>query len=484
VLLLSPAVPATSLVSERARGTLALLLNSPLSATSIYCGKLLASLGFTAILLVMTIPAAGACHALGGVSERGGVALLYAVLVMTAIQLATLGLLVSSRAQTLDGALRTTYALVLAIALLPLVPFWLMQGSAGAEIADWVRCLSPIPAVMEVLGQSGIGSRGLGVNSAILRYLLLSGLVGLGCAAATVGSLESRPLDRGRPAGVMTQDRSAIGRWLRRLIFLVDPQRRTRGTSLLVNPIMVKEFRTRRFGRSHWTLRLIALTAVLSLALSYLAAGGALGWGIEETGGALVLLQTALLVLFAPSLAAGLISSERDGRTWTLLRTTPLTSGRILRGKLLSAAWPLLLLLCGTLPGYIVLMTIRPELRSQMDQVIGCLAATALFCVLASAAASSFFRSTSSATAASYLIIIAVCLFPLLIWLGQGAPFGHSTVEAALTISPLAAALNASETPGFANYQLLPLNWWLTGSIDVVLLLLLWYRTRRLYRPE
>ena len=334
VLLLSPAFPATSLVSERVRGTLALLLNSPLSATSIYCGKLLASLGFTAILLLMTIPAAGACHALGGVSERGGVVMLYAVLMMTAVQIATLGLLVSSRAQTLDGALRTTYALVLAIALLPLVPFWLTQGSAGAEIADWVRCLSPIPAVMEVLGQSGIGSRGMGVNSAILRYLLLSGIVGLGCAAATVWALETRPLDRGRPAGVMTQDRSTIGRWLRRLIFLVDPQRRSRGTSLLLNPVMVKEFRTRRFGRSHWTLRLIALTAVLSLALSYLAAGGALGWGIEETGGALVLLQTALLILFAPSLAAGLISSEREGRTWTLLRTTPLSSGRILRGKL------------------------------------------------------------------------------------------------------------------------------------------------------
>ena len=151
----------------------------------------------------------------GGSPSRGGVVMLYAVLMMTAVQIATLGLLVSSRAQTLDGALRTTYALVLAIALVPLVPFWLTQGSAGAEIADWVRCLSPIPAVMEVLGQSGIGSRGMGVNSAILRYLLLSGILGLGCAAATVWALETRPLDRGRPAGVMTQDRSTIGRWLR-----------------------------------------------------------------------------------------------------------------------------------------------------------------------------------------------------------------------------------------------------------------------------
>src|SRR6266700_3171142 len=94
--------------------------------------------------------------------------------------------------------------------------------------------------------------------------------------------------------------------------------------SLWVNPVMVKEFRSRRFGRSHWTLRLIAVSAILSLGLSYVAASGALGWGIEVVGGALVLLQIALLILFAPSLASGLISSERESGTWQLLRMTPL----------------------------------------------------------------------------------------------------------------------------------------------------------------
>jgi ABC-type transport system involved in multi-copper enzyme maturation permease subunit len=484
VLLLSPAVPATSLVAERVRGTLALLLNSPLSAGSIYGGKLLAALGFTAILMLMTLPAAGACHALGGVSARGGVALLYLLLLAASVQIATIGLLVSSRAQSIDGALRTTYALVLAVVLIPLAPYWLLQGSAAAPIADWVRCISPVPAVMEVLGQSGVGSRGFGTNSAIVRYFFLAGVMSLACAAATVWSLKGRPLDRGRTAGVMTQDRSTIGQLFRRIVFLIDPQRRSRGMTLLVNPVMVKEFRTRRFGRSHWTLRLIALTAVLSLGLSYVAAGGALGWGIEATGGALVILQSALLVLFGPSLAAGLISAEREGGTWTLLRTTPLSSGVILRGKLLSAAWPLLLLLCATLPGYVVLMTIRPELRGQVERVIGCLAATAVLCVFVSAATSSVFRTTAAATAASYLAIVTICLFPLLIWLGREAPFGHTTVEKALAVSPLAAALSVSETPGFASYRLLPINWWITGSIDVVLLIFLWLRTRQLYRPE
>ena len=83
----------------------------------------------------------------------------------------------------------------------------------------------------------------------------------------------------------MTEDRTGGERAVRRLIFLVDPQRRSSGTSLWVNPVMVKEFRSRRFGRSHWTLRLIALCAILSLGLSYVAASGALGWGIEFIGG-------------------------------------------------------------------------------------------------------------------------------------------------------------------------------------------------------
>src|ERR687883_1558820 len=40
ILLLVPAFPAASLVREKVKGTLALLLNSPLSAVAIYAGKL------------------------------------------------------------------------------------------------------------------------------------------------------------------------------------------------------------------------------------------------------------------------------------------------------------------------------------------------------------------------------------------------------------------------------------------------------------
>jgi ABC-type transport system involved in multi-copper enzyme maturation permease subunit len=487
VLFLGPAVPATSVVRERVKGTLALLLNSPLTPTRIYLGKLGGALGFAAILLSMTLPAAAACYALGGASSSGGVGWLYAVLGLAVVQITTLGLFVSARAQSTDSALRATYGLVLTLVAGPLAPLWLVQGDSGpvADAALWLQGLSPVPAVMEVLGHAGVGTHGFGATAgAVERYATVSLALSLLLALATVVRLTRAPLDRSRPPGVMTEDRSTSGRLLRRVVFLVDPQRRSGAMTLWVNPVMVKEFRSRRFGRGHWTLRLIAVSALLSLGLSYLAVSGALDWGHQVIGGALVLLQTALVILFVPSLASGLISAEREGGGWQLLRMTPLSSGRILRGKLMSVIWPLFLLMCATLPGYIVLMTIEPDLIPQVRRVLTCLAFTAGFAVLLSAAASSVFPTTAGATAAANLGMIGVCVVPLLAWIGKDAPFGQVAVEAILTVSPVAGALHASATPGFVDYQLLPANWWVIGTASVGLLIVLIARTRHLYRPD
>src|SRR5439155_16877444 len=168
---------------------------------------------------------------------------------------------------------------------------------------------------------------------------------------------------------------------------------------------------------------------IASLGLSYLAANGALGWGLEAIGGVLVLLQIALLILFVPSLAGGLISAEVESGGWRLLLMTPLSTGAILRGKLLSVIWPLLLLLCATLPGYVVMMNLKPTLAVQVQRVVLTLLLAAAFAVLVSAAASTLFRSTAAATTASYAVLLSVCVGPLVIWLGRGAPFGQRAVE-------------------------------------------------------
>jgi ABC-type transport system involved in multi-copper enzyme maturation permease subunit len=302
-------------------------------------------------------------------------------------------------------------------------------------------------------------------------------------SVSTLGRLNHKIFDQSRAQGQITDDRHVAIRTARRFLFLVDPQRRSRGIGPFVNPVMVKEFRCRRFGRLHWLLRLIAACAVLSLFLTYATTLETLDWGPATIGGIMVFLQVALLVLITPSLAAGLISGERETGGWRLLMTTPLSVFRIVWGKLLSVILTLLLVLCATLPGYVVMVYIEPGMRLQVERVVICLVATAVFAMLTSAAVGSLFRRTAAATAAAYTVLLAVCAGPLLVWLGRDAPFGRATVESALLMNPIAAALSVIRTRGFEDYDLIPGNWWFLGISSAVALVVLVTQTARISRP-
>jgi len=178
------------------------------------------------------------------------------------------------------------------------------------------------------------------------------------------------------------------------------------------------------------------------------------------------------------------VSAERESGSWQLLLMTPLSPGTILRGKLVSIVWPLLLLLCATVPGYVAMMTLEPTLVPRIPRVVTCLILTGLFVVLVSAAASTVFRSTAMALSVSYVLLLALCVGPLLFWLGREAPFGHAAVEAVLILDPVAVALQALGTPGFATYELVPGNWWIIGGSCLALLVFLYLRIWQLCRPK
>ncbi len=486
-LVVVPAFAAVSIVREKNTGTLALLIHSPLRPWSIYLGKLVGVLGLAAILLAMSLPAAAACYAMGGLALGAEVVRVYGLVSVAILQAATLGLFVSARASTSESALRITYGVLLLIVVVSLGPHLFLQGRTGAwaHAAEWLRCVSPAAALMEALGHGDVAAHGLVRSSGVAgRYLAIGlGMAGL-LALGVVVRLNSALFDRPRPPGVMTEDRSRAQQWLRRILFLVDPQRRKPLVGRFWNPVLVKEFRSRRFGRSHWMVRLAAGCAVLSLALTYAATLGTLDWGPETVGGLMVLLQGALIGVVTPALAATLISLERESGGWTLIQMTPLSAGSILRGKLLSVLWPVVLLLAATAPGYAVMIAVEPLLWPQVWRVLGTLLLSALFALLASAAVGSFFRRTAVATTAAYVLLIALWAGTMLVWLGRDAPFGHAVVEAALRLNPLAAALNLLGTRGFTAYHLLPANWWYLAAGSGLALAVLVLQTRRLVRPQ
>ena len=487
MLLLLPVFPATSIVQEKKQGTLGLLLNSPLGPLRIYLGKLIAIMAIAGMILAMSFPAASACYAMGGLSLFGNLIRTYQLLLLVALQFAALGLLISSYAQSTDAAVRMTYAAVLFFSVLTLGPHYFSQGTAGllASLGDFLRGLSPFAVLMSLTGTGDAGEQGLITKDDLLGKFTISSLIISAVASVwTISRLNHTIFDRNRSAGTISDDQATSVQYFRRLFFLVDPQRRSAGISRMVNPLMVKEFRCRRFGRLHWLLRLVAVCAVLSLGLTYAATAGTLNWGVETIGGIMVVMQVALVVLITPSLAAGLISSEREGRGWLLLRTTPLSVFSIIWGKLLSVILPLMLILCATLPGYLVMVYIEPGMELQVKRVVICLAATAVFAMLLSAAVGSLFVRTAPATSAAYAAMLSICALPLLIWLGRDAPFGHSTVEAALSINPVASALSVIRMPGFQNYTLIPANWWFLGLSSMISLLVLIGQTFRITRPQ
>ena len=132
MLLLVPAFPASSIVREKNRGTLTLLLNSPMSPGSIFFGKAMGMLIFVSLLLAVSIPAAAAAYAMGGISWWRQVLPLYGILFLVLLQYTTLALLVSSFAHSVDAALRITYAVVLLLAIGSLGPHFFLQGQPGA----------------------------------------------------------------------------------------------------------------------------------------------------------------------------------------------------------------------------------------------------------------------------------------------------------------------------------------------------------------
>ncbi len=485
VTMLVPAFPATSLVAERRRGTLQLLLNSPIGPLQIYVGKLLSNVGLSLILISVSLPALAACFAMGGISVRDHIGPLALVLIAMAVQYSAIGLWISIRSTSSDASLRWTYAAVLALSVLSVGPLVLVGNLSGiqATVAHWLTALSSMSALQQITGsQSAVAS--LGVNTGWVEFLFASALITVVASIGAVRRLDPLLLDRARPAGRVTGLAGEKGGLMRRLAYLVDPNRRKAGIPWFLNPVMVKEFRTRKFGRLHWLIRLVSLCAIISLLLTVLAATGTVNWGVERIAGPLVLMQVALMLLVGPSLGANLIASEVESGGWQLLRVAPISPLRILTGKLASGLWTMLLVLLATLPGYAVMSYIQPALGGQVGNVVVSLLIAVCMVVSISACISAFANRTALATVTSYGVLLVLFAGTLLIWLARGKPFGPIFVERVLMLNPAAAALCEMQTPGFEQYSLTPAAWWVGGGISIVCLMVLSVRVWQMTRPD
>jgi ABC-type transport system involved in multi-copper enzyme maturation permease subunit len=127
----------------------------------------------------------------------------------------------------------------------------------------------------------------------------------------------------------------------------------------------VKELRGRMRGRRAFTILTVYLLFLAAFAWAWQliaerAYGGAsLSGGSaafasaligQEIFGALLIVETLLVVFLAPAMTAGAISLEREKQTLDMLATTPISSLAIVIGKLLSALTYVFILIVASIP--------------------------------------------------------------------------------------------------------------------------------------
>src|SRR5690606_9996741 len=130
-------------------------------------------------------------------------------------------------------------------------------------------------------------------------------------------------------------------------------------SSLLQNPVTVKELRSRMRGRRAFVVLTVYLT-LMGLFITILyglysrAALQTYGPDPAQAGkavyGAVLGVQVMLVVLLGPAFTAAAISGEKERQTYDLLRTTLLPARALVTGKLISALSYVFLLILAALP--------------------------------------------------------------------------------------------------------------------------------------
>ncbi len=111
ITLIAPALTAVTIINERQRMTLDLLVTTPMSSRTMLVGKLMSSVAFLGLLLFLSIPASALCVILGG-STIVDVFRVYVLLATDGFVLAAIGLTFSCSARTSIQAIIGTYAAV------------------------------------------------------------------------------------------------------------------------------------------------------------------------------------------------------------------------------------------------------------------------------------------------------------------------------------------------------------------------------------
>jgi ABC-type transport system involved in multi-copper enzyme maturation permease subunit len=209
------------------------------------------------------------------------------------------------------------------------------------------------------------------------------------------------------------------------------------------NPVVLKELRGRMRGPRAFivlTVYLLLMSAFVTLLyMVYIASTNDIynGASSQVVGkfvfGAVVGIELLLVCFIAPAFTAGAISGERERQTYDLLRTTLLSAGALVFGKLASALSYILLLLIAAFPLQSLAFLLGGVSPEEVVIATLLLVATAYLFGTSGVFFSSLMRRTLGSTVLTYafallatlgLPLVLIALLPLSNLLFYNAPPG------------------------------------------------------------
>lgn len=221
---LAPAAAVNAVSSEYERGTVDLLLTTPVAPIQLIAGKLAAALAFMLVLIVAALPVYGVVALFGGV-EPADLLRVGATLLLTAVTGCLFGLFCSAVTRQTYSATLLCYALLISLVggSLFAANVWSLANSMGAA-PPWIVVANPLSAMAAALipVQPPAVSLTGGLRPLVLLNMLTRGVTDLGSLAAPV------PLHR---ATAVLYGAASIGLFWATL-HLAAPRRRWRLTRL------------------------------------------------------------------------------------------------------------------------------------------------------------------------------------------------------------------------------------------------------------
>jgi ABC-type transport system involved in multi-copper enzyme maturation permease subunit len=379
---------ASDMVTKETRaGTLGVLSATPLTPFRIALGKWTAALAQTSTLILCGAPILAICVFLGGATAWDLTYSLALTLAAAALG-AALSLYLSTRFRSGVTAALLAFALLAAYTFLPGL---LIRDRGSAESAALCH-VHPVYAAIDSASPRGLVS---GFHYAWLSACAFTGFMSwalLAFSALRIAELAVRP-----PAPpLLTRTFEALDRFYEglgpekiRKIRIFDGGNAVWQTRAL----LWKELRTRASGKIRNSVR-------LSTALLVLSAGAF--WFSLDLFEAMIWVSSTAFLLLGLSNGVGLFVTEKEERKWDVLLSTPLSSGEIVRTKLLAGLVPLVPTTILLLLFWISLAWLRGMTRGDVAQALLIVLLPGLLAYATGAAASLHARSLRTAFTATF----------------------------------------------------------------------------------